>query len=699
MIETEVSFTSLCCISEDYDGRVWLYRLADIQNEKLRPPYKSARMDNYFENRDRLYRNDGPSAIGSIGVWDWTAIPNRDNPAIDYVQSYYAQDYAPVRIVTTKADSLEGIVEQLKDGSIYVTPYICDTLFCYEPLWGRYTGVLCKANQFEIMNKQVRIKDDVYALPYYSINSGDIYSVENRKLRFLKDVYVGDPDGYISVCNTRTMVRDVVLDRLTWPLFKECIGLTKAEWRRSKTLLERICDDSLYEIVAQKLQCTYKDAKQAVEGFLDRANDLVDAGDIESDILAQIVLHHDELREQCEAIASRNWKISHALELEKAENELSEKRKEAQKKIAELSDQFSKVEQEVAEAIEHRDSINLEMVTAQEKLDQIMADIEQYETLGTDTMEAVRRKIAEAQKDMAGFLADISMFMPRQAAIASGSEVSDWKYVCGEESQHTDEEIFLSEDYKDEVDAITPNLTNVLGVDAAFSTMLSAFLYASHINHIPLLIAGPAGVDVAESLSVSLYGKGAGHLMLGDTSDCYLADHLRDYPDKVVSIQNMFGKGWNDRYPQMFARTDKQMIWTHPYVEDLAIEPKGLYNYMLPVLSECFVGIFPDCAPWPGKRAEKFKSYVSKKQTPLRISAFKRLGLSRLLLNRLTQVLSDAKAILNSSANDRDLEVLFGLLPLCVLIGRTDILKEVIESENGISAAVKAEARRYIEEV
>ena len=57
MIDTEVSFTSLCYISEDFDGSIWLNRLADIEGGKLQQPFKSGRLDNYFENRDRLYRN------------------------------------------------------------------------------------------------------------------------------------------------------------------------------------------------------------------------------------------------------------------------------------------------------------------------------------------------------------------------------------------------------------------------------------------------------------------------------------------------------------------------------------------------------------------------------------------------------------------------------------------------------------------
>ncbi len=131
MIDTEVSFTSLCYIFEDYSGKVWLQRLADIEDGSLHTPFRSERSDNYYENRERLYRNDGPDALGTVGIWDWTAIPNRDNPAVDYVQSYYVKNLSPIRIVVLTAKSLEEVVEQLKKGTVRTQSYFSDTVFCY----------------------------------------------------------------------------------------------------------------------------------------------------------------------------------------------------------------------------------------------------------------------------------------------------------------------------------------------------------------------------------------------------------------------------------------------------------------------------------------------------------------------------------------------------------------------------------------
>ncbi len=682
MIDNEVSFTSLCYITVDYEGRIWLNRLADVEDDILHTPFKSERTDNYFENRDRLYRNDGPTALGTVGIWEWTAIPNRDNPAIDYVQSYYVKDYSPVRVVVLMAKSLDEVVEQLQNGTARTQAYFCDTLFCYEPKWGQFAGVLCRANEFNISDRCAKLSETVYSLPSYTISSGDIYNWDDRNLRFLKTLQVGEPSGYVSIGNTDEVIRTLILERTTWPLFKECIGATKAEWKHCKLLLEKICGESLYDAIVQKLNCTLDQAKQTVDDFVNRADALTKVGDIDVNVLAEIAKNHDELRELCEKAVSVEWHNSHAAEIAKAEAEVSE------------------MEETISIAKKQHSELLAEIATKQGELDRLLAEIAQYESIGKETLVAVRQKIADAQKDIAGFIADISVFLPQSnATLPYGNHPAPWQYssASGRYSDE-DEEIELAESWRNEYDAIYQNLSCALSIEPDFCSMLTAFLYATHINNVPTLIAGPGGQDIAEVLSVSMYANGAGQLTLGDECDLSIVERISEADDSIVSVQNMFGKGWTDALPQKFTRLKKQIIWTHPYVEDMLIEPKGLYNYMLPVLSECFIGSLPALETWPSKRAEKFQPYVSEEKQSLRISVFKRLGLSKLLLGQLTRVLSDAKCILENPAKDKDLELLFGVLPLCVLTGRLDVLKDVIEGESGISSSVKAEVARYIEE-
>ena len=686
MVDTEVSFTSLCYIEDNHDDRVWLHRLADIENGKLHIPFKSDREDNRFENRDCWYqyqfqyRDGGPSAIGTIGVWEWSAIPKPDNPAIDQILSYYVQDVCPVRIVPLKAKSIEDIVAQLKTGTVYTQTYLCNTLFCYESKVGQLSGVLCRANEFNIVDRCAKLSETIYYLPVYTVSYGDIYNWDDRNLRFLKTLQVGEPSGYVSIGNTHEVIRTLILERTTWPLFKECIGATKAEWKHCKLLLEKICGESLYDAIVQKLNCTLDQAKQTVDDFVNRADALIKVGDIDVNVLAEIAKNHDELRELCEKAVSVEWHNSHAAEIAKAEAEVSE------------------MEETISIAKKQHSELLAEIATKQGELDRLLAEIAQYESIGKETLVAVRQKIADAQKDMAGFIADISVFLPQSnATLPYGNPPASWQY-SSTSGQYSDEDIELAESWRNEYDAIYQNLSCALGIEPDFCSMLTAFLYATHINNVPTLIAGPGGQDIAEVLSVSMYANGAGQLTLGDECDLSIVERISEADDSIVSVQNMFGKGWTDALPQKFTRLKKQIIWTHPYVEDMLIEPKGLYNYMLPVLSECFIGSLPALETWPSKRAKKFQPYVSEEKQSLRISAFKRLGLSKLLLGQLTRVLSDAKCILENPAKDKDLELLFGVLPLCVLTGRLDVLKDVIEGESGISSSVKAEVARYIEE-
>ena len=435
MIDNEVSFTSLCYITVDYEGRIWLNRLADVEDDILHTPFKSERTDNYFENRDRLYRNDGPTALGTVGIWKWTAIPNRDNPAIDYVQSYYVKDYSPVRVVVLVAKSLDEVVEQLQNGTARTQAYFCDTLFCYEPKWGQFAGVLCRANEFNISDRCAKLSETVYSLPSYTISSGDIYNWDDRNLRFLKTLQVGEPSGYVSIGNTDEVIRTLILERTTWPLFKECIGATKAEWKHCKLLLEKICGESLYDAIVQKLNCTLDQAKQTVDDFVNRADALTKVGDIDVNVLAEIAKNHDELRELCEKAVSVEWHNSHAAEIAKAEAEVSE------------------MEETISIAKKQHSELLAEIATKQGELDRLLAEIAQYESIGKETLVAVRQKIADAQKDIAGFIADISVFLPQSnATLPYGNHPAPWQYssASGRYSDE-DEEIELAESWRNEL--------------------------------------------------------------------------------------------------------------------------------------------------------------------------------------------------------------------------------------------------------
>lgn len=492
----------------------------------------------------------------------------------------------------------------------------------------------------------------------------------------------------------------MLLQRMSWPVFK-AQGISKSDWQKFKQFLSEIPRDSILEKLSEMYDMSPQEAQACVESFLQTVENYVHAEDVDSTLIVQMLDNHKGLKQTCDEFAYKKWCGEHKVETEKAKEEVVAIRAKAEQEAVAAKQRLLDIEKSISSAEAKRNNILSEITTAQSRLDQLHTEIEQYEALGKDTLAAVRQKISDAQKDMAGFIADLSVILPQSNSPATpGKRVTNWQYSGATDWLYSEDDINLADNWEDELYTISHNLVHSAKVENELCSMLAAFIYAAHINNVPLLIAGPGGHDMADALSASIYTSGAGQLTLCNECDYDVADEVAKYDEPVVSVQNMFGKGWADVLPQAFSTLGKHIIWTHPYVEDLAIEPKGLYNYMLPVLSECFVGIgaFPATIPTPGKRADGFKGYSHKKKQPLRIAAFKRLGLSKLLTQQLEIVLTDAKAIMDNPAKDKDMEVLFGMLPLCVLTGRVDILKDVIETESGISNSVQAEVARYIEE-
>lgn len=68
-------------------------------------------------------------------------------------------------------------------------------------LRGRHGGGSgsCQADEFRIENKKAVIHEDVSTLPSYSVRTDDVYNWEDKHLRFLRGLQLGDPSGRVPV--------------------------------------------------------------------------------------------------------------------------------------------------------------------------------------------------------------------------------------------------------------------------------------------------------------------------------------------------------------------------------------------------------------------------------------------------------------------------------------------------------------------
>ena len=107
---------------------------------------------------------------------------------------------------------------------------------------------------------------------------------------------------------------------------------------------------------------------------------------------------------------------------------------------------------------------------------------------------------------------------------------------------------------------------------------------------------------------------------------------------RVIVLLDPINTGWISHIPDFTAQKDKLILAVHPFAEDLLIEPKGLYNYVVPVLTELFVD-----QPAYGKYVggcfgADFRGYDrTKPQKKLHLA--KKLPMPAMLRNQLQQML------------------------------------------------------------
>lgn len=685
MADKEVSFTSLCCIKRDLDG-LWLYRLADIENNMLHLPYKSLyRTDSYFENRDRLFYNsdDGFLPECTLGIWDWKATPNRNNPDKDYVQSAINKNYTPVRVVIVQANSIEDLFSMLKQGKLRTKEYRCNTMFCFAS-GDKLTGVVCKTDEFFFEGGVVRINESVYVLPLYSYSRKSVFYCkeydDDPELCFLKELLLNHPLEYIAVKDVAEVIKTLILERATKAFFDENIGGTRSERQTCIRLLKSIGSDSIYEELSRLLCCSEEKAKLEVDKFISRASDLLETDDIDIDVLGRIAVQHDGLRQICEDTLLDEWRESH------------------KEMIAEAEKELASVNAAIEMSKKDYDIILMQKSSLESELSRLNSEIKRREALGDETLCAVRSKIADAQRDMASFIAEVSVFLPERSNTGAANN-NEWYYKNADVNSYQKSDFEYLASREDEFDLLFQNLAYTFGIEKELCSMFAAFIYAVIIYEHPILIAGPYGREIADTVSVSIFGIDSGKIQLANGANSCIVDSVANEPEQIVSVSNMFGRDWNDTLPQDFEQiNNKRVIWTHPYVEDLSIEPKGLFNYMIPVFSECFVSTYDKRRIIPGIRKKDFDAFSMNEEKPFLISSISKLGLSKKQQNGMKKTLSCAKKILGDPNKEKDLEVLFCVLPFSVLFGRKDILKEIIDLENGISNSVKAEVSRFIDD-
>lgn len=673
MINRTTEITSICVVTDpDDNGQSWLLRLLDIEGTRITPVYINESESRTFDNRDKLYYNDGSKPAGYVGVWHWSATPRLNDYEKDYITSDYIEDIEPIQVKLIRDISdLNELVERIKKG-VYIPFCGSKTMFCFKSYSRVFTGVLCSINQLNITDDSVSVKEDISYLPVYEIKRDDL--VTANEYCFYRYLRLGEASGEVLLKDPLEIVRKCILERSTWSAMKSR-GMTRNEYKLFKEFLTEVKTDSLYEEVAKKCRFSLEEAESKVDEFLVNVDVYLDHDDIDSYVIEQVINNHPLYREASEKIIEERWKKENQEAISKEEDKLRDLLENLKQRKEEVDSVKEELEQLKAEKEEF-------LLSYENRLRAINDEISLKEQFAADVELQVEKRIADAKQNAAKFMADMA-FVPANYTVSNHHEIEsniDKNYSEGASLDPDGIEKFA--DWKETIEGIEIELREA-GVNGKLSYGLAKYLYAAYCMNQPILLAGPNGGDIADALSAAMCGRLAGRLTCTGEFSLNVIDYIRNCDDSIVVIENLFHKDWVDYIDKIVEIKGKFIILTTPFIENLFIEPKGIYNYVLPLITDIFVDDVAN-RDFLGGIGVQNKLDVSKKASKGKYdNLLIKSGASTRYRSVVNKVLLTMKSIQNSTTTDED--YMYVIFPYMFVTSNNLILEEYVKSDQQIS--------------
>lgn len=679
---------SLCGVISDYNGQKWLIRYADLNNNGRYCIFlKNEDIPPHFTNRDKIFYKDGPSNNSFYGIWTWSAVPNENDPSKDYILSRYNTDIDAIEIVTiTEAASLDNLVDLLKEGIDY-KPHSRKIMFTLCASKGQYTGILCTAKEFNTVNGKTTISEDCIVVPVYEFAGDDIIRLGNG-LSFYRNAFAGLPSKLYHLKSPLDIVKNIVFSSISWNTYKTR-AVTRAEYRTFKDFIGAIPVDDITCRIGTACRCSNPAAKELLDEFLNIVWKYVDGDSLEDEIIRSAISVNVELQERAKELIRKDWETENESLLIEARGKLDSLRaelKSATENISKAQEALNKTKAE------------------DERLAGIIAEKEQ---LAAEVEKAVAVRIQKARENAADFIASMAFVSgqpmqvggtesPTKIEVSLKSDIDTYR-ICPEYDNLDDLEVHHS--WTDVINTAVFELAEA-GVAEQYRSGLAAFLCAAYIKKQPLLLVGPNVIDIIQAFSSAITAHKHGVLCCEGGYAHQAIEKIGADGESIVIINNFLISGWINRLPEILSKKDIFYVATHPYAEDIQVEPKSLYGFMLPLFTEFLVNKNATGKYYGGYFADDFKTYSAPKGARKELTVLSKFALSSLIRNRINSLVTTMHDIYPTATADDDF--LFCIFPIAYAsMAINELVETIADPQRGIaiSATLKRDLQYVLGEI
>lgn len=673
------SIMSLCSVvTLDYAEQPILMRHADLQsNGHYELFLKDKDKPSSFENRDKIYYKDGPTKEGFYGIWSWTAMANAKNPAKDYIQSHYKPQISAIELVCLpQTKNLDQLVVQLKEGVNY-KPHSLKVMFFTSISTTRYTGVLFKNELLNTINNITKINEECTLVPVYEFTNDDIMHLDNG-LSFYRKDFAGVPNSVYRLKSPMSIVKDIVESAMSWNAYKTRNLVKHSQLNLFREVIGYLPVEDITQKIAIKNYCSKQNAQQLLDKFINSIWKYLDVNSLEDDIILSAVSANSELQKKSKALIQQDWEKENAQRLAQAQNDIELRQAELKTATDNLNTMLEQLKQ------------------TQDEEKRISCVIADKTKLAEDVEKAVYDKIQKARENAADFIANMAFVggQTTQVAKLAPTLLVDAKPVLNSATYCTTPEfenldqLDKHQSWGDVVNTAVYELEEA-GVKKSYLYGFAAFLCAAYIEKQPLLLVGPNAIDIAQAFCAAVCANKHGTLYCEGSYDHQTIEKIGSEGENIVIINNLIASGWINRLPEIIFNKEIFYIATHPYAEDIQVEPKSLYSFMLPFFTEPLVGKQATGHYTGGYPLKDFTPYSPEESERHDLSVLSKFTISPLVKDKLNRLATTMYNIYpqdkNGDSKTNDRELLFLILPIVYASMATNKLTaELSDPQSGI---------------
>lgn len=221
------------------------------------------------------------------------------------------------------------------------------------------------------------------------------------------------------------------------------------------------------------------------------------------------------------------------------------------------------------------------------------------------------------------------------------------------------------------------------GVSEHYAEGLAKYLIAAYMHKQPLILVGPNSLDIIEAFAAAVCHQTYACLTCDDNYSAQIHNLLGAHQERLVVLNNLISSAYIGHLEEILSHKDLFFIATHPYKEDLQVEPKSLYGFMLPIFTEFFVSESAS-SMYTGismtNEASLFK--FSELEDDYAVSKLNSFAPSPLVLNKVNTLFARMADLMEEDEDDfgyKDIEVVLALLPLAYAQMKINKLEDAIE--------------------